>query len=90
MATPADSYEPPLHAKKFGLRLRSLCALHPELSGHAMEYTELKGLLYVAALYTSRICFMLADQVQFSCGYRSAHRPPRRYIFYFCLLVRYR
>jgi hypothetical protein len=35
-----------LNAKKFGPRLRSLCALHPELTGHAMDYTELKRLLY--------------------------------------------
>jgi hypothetical protein len=46
-AVEVTSLEQQPSTKKFGLRLRSLCALYPELTGHAMDYMELKGLLYV-------------------------------------------
>ena len=58
MASPSDSasFDQPPPAKKFGQRLRSLCALHPELTGHAMDYMELKGLLCVCDLQMLQPC----------------------------------
>jgi hypothetical protein len=79
MAAAADAspFDQQPSAKKFGLRLRSLCALHPELTGHAMDYTELKGLLCALPPFAStEIPFSFCAQVL--RGGKRGHQAARR------------